>query len=139
MTETGILNRDIAAEMIKLGHTDRMLIADAGLPIPNDIRVIDLALKENVPNTVEVLREILRHFSVEKFFMSEDISRVNPSREKEYRDMFDKNVESELVKHTDFKSVLIPTVKFAIRTGDFIAYSNVILVASGGPRWYNEK
>jgi len=34
MVETGILNRDIAAELAKLGHTDRVLIADAGLPYP---------------------------------------------------------------------------------------------------------
>ena len=31
MTETGILNRDIAAELARMGHTDRLLIADAGL------------------------------------------------------------------------------------------------------------
>ena len=34
MTETGILNRDIAAELARMGHTDRLLIADAGLAIP---------------------------------------------------------------------------------------------------------
>ena len=27
MTETGILNRDIAAELARMGHTDRLLIA----------------------------------------------------------------------------------------------------------------
>lgn len=31
MTETGILNREIAAQIAKMGHTDMMLIADAGL------------------------------------------------------------------------------------------------------------
>ena len=41
MTETGILNRDIAAELARMGHTDRLLIADAGLAIPDSTRVID--------------------------------------------------------------------------------------------------
>ena len=49
MTETGILNRDIAAELARMGHTDRLLIADAGLAIPDSTRVIDLSLAENVP------------------------------------------------------------------------------------------
>jgi len=44
MVETGILNRDIAAELAKLGHTDRVLIADAGLAIPNTTKVIDVFL-----------------------------------------------------------------------------------------------
>ena len=55
MTETGILNRDIAAELARMGHTDRLLIADAGLTIPDSTRVIDLSLAENVPTAVDVL------------------------------------------------------------------------------------
>lgn len=51
MTETGILNRDIAAELARMGHTDRLLIADAGLAIPDSTRVIDLSLAENVPHS----------------------------------------------------------------------------------------
>ncbi|MFQ7450655.1 MAG: RbsD/FucU domain-containing protein [Flavonifractor plautii] len=57
MTETGILNRDIAAELARMGHTDRSLIADAGLAIPDSTRVIDLSLAENVPTAVDVLKE----------------------------------------------------------------------------------
>ena len=53
MTETGILNRDIAAELARMGHTDRLLIADAGLAIPDSTRVIDLSLAENVPTAVD--------------------------------------------------------------------------------------
>ena len=30
-------------------------------------------------------------------------------------------------------------VKFVIRTGDFTANSNIVLVSAGGPRWYCEK
>ena len=61
MTETGILNRDIAAELARMGHTDRLLIADAGLAIPDSTRVIDLSLAENVPTAVDVLKELLKH------------------------------------------------------------------------------
>jgi len=68
MVETGILNRDIAAELAKLGHTDRVLIADAGLAIPNTTKVIDVSLDVNFPTTVDVLKVLLKHFSVESSF-----------------------------------------------------------------------
>ena len=71
MTETGILNREIAAEMAKMGHTDMMIITDAGLAVPNSVKVIDLSLKENVPTAVEVLKTVLKNFSVEKYIISQ--------------------------------------------------------------------
>ena len=54
-----------------MGHTDRLLIADAGLAIPDSTRVIDLSLAENVPTAVDVLKELLKHFSVEGIILSQ--------------------------------------------------------------------
>lgn len=54
MVETGLLNRDIVAELAKMGHTDRILIADAGLAIPNTTKVIDVSLDVDVPTTIDV-------------------------------------------------------------------------------------
>lgn len=139
MTETGILNREIAAEMAKMGHTDRLLIADAGLAIPNTTKVIDLSLAENVPTAVDVLKVILQHFSVEGIILSEATHAVSPSREKEFKDCFGEDIPCEVVTHPHFRDDLTRTVKFAIRTGDFTANSNIILISAGGPRWYCEK
>ena len=71
MTETGILNREIAAEMARTGHTDMIIIADAGLAVPNTTKVIDLSLAPNLPTALQVLDEVLKHFSVEKIIYSE--------------------------------------------------------------------
>ena len=125
MTETGILNRDIAAELARMGHTDRLLIADAGLAIPDSTRVIDLSLAENVPTAVDVLKELLKHFSVEGIILSQATLDVSPSREREFKACFPPELPCQ--------------VKFAIRTGDFTANSNIILISAGGPRWYCEK
>lgn len=139
MTETGILNREIAAEIAKMGHTDMMLIADAGLAVPNTTPVIDISLKENIPTSIEVLEEVLKHFSVEKIIYSQATVDVSPSREKEFLKHFDENVEVEVVPHALLRDELTRKVKFVIRTGDFTANSNIILVSAGGPRWYCEK
>ncbi len=139
MTETGILNREIAAEMAKLGHTDTLLIADAGLAIPNGTKVIDISLSKNVPTSIEVLKVVLENFSVEGIILSEATKNVSPSREKEFQELFSDDVNRSVVMHPEFRDNLTKTVKFAIRTGDFTANSNIILVSAGGPRWYCEK
>ena len=139
MTETGILNRELAAELSKMGHTDRLLIADAGLAIPNTTRVIDLSLAPNVPTAVDVLKVILEHFSVEGIILSQATLDVRPSREKEFKACFAEDLPCEVVSHPHFRDDLTKEVKFAIRTGDFTANSNIILISAGGPRWYCER
>ena len=139
MTETGILNREIAAEMAKMGHTDMMLIADAGLAIPNTTKVIDLSLTKDLPTALQGLDEVLKHFSVEKIIYSQATVDVSPTREQAFLERFDDSVEKQVVPHAVLRDELTRKVKFAIRTGDFTANSNLILVSAGGPRWYCEK
>ena len=139
MTETGILNRDIAAEIAKMGHTDKMMIVDAGLAVPNTTKVIDVSVAENFPTAIQVLEEVLKHFSVEKIIYSQATADVSPSREKEFLNHFDSSVEVEVVPHSKLRDEITKEVKFVIRTGDFTANSNLVLVSAGGPRWYCEK
>lgn len=139
MTETGFLNREVAAELSKMGHTDRMMIVDAGLAIPKKTKVIDLSLKTNFPTTLDVLDEILKHFSVEKVILSQATIDVSPSRAKAFHSRFIENLEIEIVPHSIFRDEITRNVKFVIRTGDFTANSNIVLVSAGGPRWFCEK
>lgn len=139
MKETGILNREIAAELSKMGHTDKMMIVDAGLAVPNTTKVIDLSLAVNVPTAIQVLEEVLKHFSVEKIIYSNATAEVSPTREKDFLKHFDESVDVEIVEHAVLRDEITKDVKFVIRTGDFTANSNLVLVSAGGPRWYCEK
>lgn len=139
MNETGFLNREIAAAISKMGHTDRMMIVDAGLAVPNNAKVIDISLKVGVPTTLEVLEEVLKHFSVEKIILSQATLDVSPTRAAAYQAMFDPSVELEIVPHPVLRDEITNKVKLIIRTGDFTANSNIVLVSAGGPRWYCEK
>lgn len=139
LTETGILNRDIAAHLSKMGHGDIMLITDAGLAVPNTMDVIDLSISQNNPTTLVVLDELLKHFSVEKIFLSQSLVEVNPSRKSEICSRFGDDVEVEIVPHQVLREELTKKAKFVIRSGDFTAFSNIVLVSAGGDRWYCEK
>ena len=43
MKKIGILNQPLSAAIAGLGHTDTLVIADAGLPIPPETQRVDLA------------------------------------------------------------------------------------------------
>lgn len=45
MKKHGVLNSEIAAVLASLGHTDTVVIADCGLPIPDGVKRIDLAVE----------------------------------------------------------------------------------------------
>ena len=50
MKKKGILNAQLLGELAKLRHTDKLVICDAGYPIPKDGNVVDVSLTEGVPS-----------------------------------------------------------------------------------------
>jgi D-ribose pyranase len=91
--------------MPSLGHMDELIICAAGFPIPEGIRTIDISLKINQPTTLEVLTEILQHFSVEKIVLAEENNKHRPTMFARLTGLFDKSVAVETLPHTDFKKL----------------------------------
>lgn len=137
MKETGILNAEIASAISRLGHMDEMIISDAGFAAPRDVPVIDISLTVNKPTVLEVMDELLKHFSVEKAVLAEETRQTGPTRFADIVGLFPEDVEVEVIPHTELKR-RSREVKVIIRTGDFTSYSNVLLVSGAGPRWYSE-
>lgn len=137
MKESGILNSEIASVISRQGHGDLLLIADAGFAIPRGIEVIDIALSENQPRVIDFLNELIKHFSVEKIIMANQTKKANPSYFNEIISVFDDDTEVETIDHKELRK-LSESVKAVIRTGDFTAYANVLLVSGAGDRWYSE-
>ena len=137
MKETGIVNRDIAAILSEQGHGDLLMVVDAGFAIPLGVEVVDISLSENRPMVMDVLEELNKYFSVEKLIMSKETLQVSPSHFEKVSRAFGENVEVETVDHSELK-LLSNEVKAVIRTGDFTAYGNVIMVSGAGDRWYLE-
>ncbi|QGH36129.1 D-ribose pyranase [Gracilibacillus salitolerans] len=125
MKKHGVLNRDISIAISKLGHTDQVVIADCGLPIPDHVTCIDLSLKQGVPNFLEVLSIMLQEMEVEQFTLTEEIKMKNPSLQVA---LLKKDIPVDYVTHEQFKQ-LTKDVKVIIRTGENTPYANVILHA----------
>jgi D-ribose pyranase len=114
------------------------MVVDAGFAIPSGIEVIDISLGENKPLVTEVLTELGKFFSVEKIIIVQQTKDVSPGLFSKISEAFGKNIGIEIIDHTEFKK---PSreVKSVIRTGDFTAYGNVVLVSGAGNRWKVEK
>jgi D-ribose pyranase len=138
MRETGTINRGISDVLSTMGHTDELIVCDAGFAIPLGMRTVDISLARNRPTVLEVLAELKEHFSVEKLVMANETKNVSPTRFAAISDLFGKDMPVETTPQAQFRQ-RAKGVKAIIRTGDFTAYSNVLLVSAGGDRWYLEQ
>ncbi|XNM77040.1 D-ribose pyranase [Escherichia coli] len=55
MKKGTVLNSDISSVISRLGHTDTLVVCDAGLPIPKSTTRIDMALTQGVPSFMQAL------------------------------------------------------------------------------------
>ena len=127
--KNGILNSDISRVMSYMGHTDRICIGDCGLPVPDDVERIDLALRFGVPSFMETLRTVADEMVIEKIVLAAEINEMNPgilNEITEYFDGMETRPKVEFVPHEVFKS-LTEDCKAVIRTGENTPYANVIL------------
>ncbi|HZG15048.1 MAG TPA: D-ribose pyranase [Candidatus Bathyarchaeia archaeon] len=127
MKKIGILNSEISEVIGKLGHTDQIVICDSGLPIPDHVKRIDLALKEGVPTFLETLETVLLEMQVESAIVAKEMAVVSPDLEASMKETLGK-VDLVTVSHEEFKE-LTKKAKAIIRTGEFTPYANVILQA----------
>jgi D-ribose pyranase len=127
MKKQGILNSHIAEVLANLGHTDTIVIADCGLPIPDGVKRIDLSLKIGTPGFIETLEAILDDMEVEQVTIADEIYENNPKMMSFIEEKFNKG-QIQSVTHEDFKKKT-ELAKAVIRTGEATPYANIILHA----------
>ncbi len=124
LKKQGILNSEIASILAQLGHTDTIVIADCGLPVPDGVKRIDLALTKGTPSFIETLEAILADMEVEHATLATEIKTNNEhvlnKIEQHYQG------EKGFVSHEDFKK-LTKNAKVVIRTGETTPFANIIL------------
>ena len=127
MKKAGILNSDISRVLTYMGHTDTICIGDCGLPVPDGVERIDLALCFGEPTFLRTLQIVLEDMKVEKIVLAEEIREQNPTVLAEIKKLFEgQAVEVEFVPHVQFKAQT-RDCKAGIRTGETTPYANIIL------------
>ena len=129
MKKCGILNSQLARIIASMGHTDRLVICDCGLPIPRHSEVVDLALAPNIPRFLETLDVILQELQVQEIFLANELEKRNNKLFQEIVSRFP-NSEVNKVSHEDLKILAANGGNIAfVRTGETTAYANVVLVS----------
>ena len=126
MKRLGHLNRDIARVLAGMGHTDRVVIADCGLPVPDGVECIDVSLTLGVPGFFDVLDSVLADFKVERAVFASESLTQNAAVAARMAQLRDAQVIVDDVPHEEFKR-LSQQAKAVIRTGECSPYANVIL------------
>ena len=127
MKKAGILNSDISRVLSYMGHTDCICIGDCGLPIPDEVERIDLALAFGEPTFMRTLEIVAGDMKIEKIVLAEEIKTQNPQVLAQIEAFFaGQNVETEFVSHTELKEMTWDC-KAVIRTGETTPYANIIL------------
>ena len=127
MKKSGILNAQLIGLIAALGHKDTFMIGDAGMPIPKGVEIVDLILCGGVPTFRQVMDAVLDETVVEGYTIANEIEEKNPELLAYIQEKLP-DAEEERLDHVDLKK-MSANCKFAIRTGEFTPYPNIILRA----------
>ena len=127
MKRQGILNSHISKILADLGHTDTIVIADVGLPVPAGVPKIDLALKLGTPSFQEVVDIVAEDMVIEKVIVAQELAVENVEASQFLNDKFEE-IPIVAYSHEQLKQ-LTRNAKVIIRTGEAKPYANCILQA----------
>ncbi|USD64448.1 D-ribose pyranase [Vibrio sp. SCSIO 43136] len=132
MKKSTLLNSDLSYLVATLGHTDEITICDAGLPIPDQVTRIDLALTHGVPSFIETVRVMLTEAQVESVVVAEEFAQVSPQLHQALLDELaheaekgQRDIPVTYISHEAFKQRTGQS-RAIVRTGECTPYANVI-------------
>jgi D-ribose pyranase len=126
MLKTGILNPQVNSLLSRIRHTNLLVIADRGFPYWPKLETIDLALVDDIPRVLDVIRAVRPNFVIGRAWMAKEFLPINSAKvQQEFRDAFG-DLAIEFETHIELKKRTAGAIGL-IRTGDTIPYSNVVL------------
>ena len=129
MKKSRLLNSELSYEIAKIGHTAHITLCDAGLPIPQSVKRIDLAVEAGLPGFINVLDPVLSEMQVEDIILAEEIKEKNMPMYEAIMKSFKEagmNPKVVFVPHEEFKKITHNS-EAIVRTGECSPYANVIL------------
>jgi len=123
----GILNPALSHLLASTGHTDYLTICDRGFPVPVGPERIDLALTDDIPTVLDVLRAVLAEWSADRVLITHEMDEISPERVLALKELLP-DTALERVSHVALKR-LAQGARATVRTGDTVPYANIIVVS----------
>lgn len=111
-----ILNSDLMYAIASMGHTECLIVCDAGFPIPSDAWHVDLALVQDVPDLETVLSAIAQVFIAEKVSYATKMAANNAPLLEKVQRLFP-NSDYEPIPHATILGEMAHKAKVIVRTG----------------------
>ncbi len=127
MKKRGILHPELSELIASMGHMDQVVLADAGLPIPEGVWRIDLALKAGIPSFLDTLSAILEDLEVQEAIVAEEMVSKSPEVYRQLCELLG-DISVLQVPHEEFKERTYEA-RGIVRTGEFTPFANVILIS----------
>ena len=118
MKRSKILNAELSHAIATMGHTDLMIVCDAGFPIPDTAWRIDLAITQDLPDLETVLSLIAEEFIAEKVSYAKEMAANNPVLLDKVKRIFP-DADHDPIPHTDILGSMAQKAKVITRTGAF--------------------
>jgi len=140
MRPNRILHPDLARAVATLGHTDIVLVTDAGFPIPPDANRIDLGFYEGLPDVCDILRVLRQEIFVEEVHFAPEVRDRNPDLYARLQTIYTgSGAVFKPATHEALCQDYAYRAKVIVRSGSFSPWANVALVASTDPfAWFAE-
>lgn len=127
MKRSPLLHAELSQVIAALGHGDMLVIGDAGLPIPDGPRRIDLAVARGVPRLDAVLEAVLSEMQVEAVVIADEALRGGANALPGWYPQA-LGIAPQTVSHEEFKR-RSAKARAIVRTGECTPYANIMLVA----------
>ncbi len=127
MKRGGILHPQLGHLLLNTGHTDYFTICDRGFPVPIGPERIDLALTDDLPRVLDVLRAIDAEFIIDRIIVAEEAELFSAEYVAHLRSLRE-GIAVETVPHLELKH-LSQQGRATIRTGDTTPYANILVVS----------
>lgn len=138
--DTSVLNAELAAAIAAMGHTDVLMITDAGFPISENTRRIDLALTRGIPTIEEVLTVVDEELIAERVLYADDVPEMNPPLNRLIQETYGEGsgTQVETIPHKDVLAYG-DEAKAIVRTGDFNPWGNIVIECGTDPKaWFDD-
>lgn len=128
MKKSGILNSGINQIITSIKHGQKLMVTDAGFPIPQGAYVVDLALVADVPSIIQVLKPLFEEMIYEDVVVATEQKENNPRHYEKLVKLI-RRCQVRTVAHEVILKEMTTGVDYYIRTGAFQPWGNVIITS----------
>lgn len=125
MRARGLWHPVLLGHLARLGHGQTLVIADAGLPVPREVEVVDLVWSAGQPAFLPVLRTLTGELVVESALVAKELAdeRIRAGLTQHLN-----GLPIDEVPHEELKA-RVAEAFVVVRTGETTPFANVVLTA----------